>query len=391
MLHGGEIYDKEIKYDFSVNLNPNPCPDSVRQSLVDAIKQVDQYPDITQREFREKVAEAENKYLAEEASLTRTKNNANNESRNLNISPDMIIGGNGASELILAIIKMLQPKKVLLPIPSFYGYRHALKALNSTENNSENIVNSKDDNTGQATGRIIVDEYLLKPEEQFELKDDFIKNITNDTDAVILANPNNPTGRCVGENILEKIIRKCNETQTNLIVDECFLHLSTGAASAVKYLDRSDNLYIINAYTKLFSIPGVRIGYAISSEQNISRLKQCLPEWNMSIFAQKAGIACTNSLLDTNFEEESKALIKEEREKLIKVFSEKGIRVYPSDTNYLLIKSDNNLYEKLLSKGILIRDCSNFKGLEEGFYRIAIKDSLSNCELMHNCNNCFFS
>ncbi|WP_026497623.1 pyridoxal phosphate-dependent aminotransferase [Butyrivibrio sp. WCD2001] len=375
MLHGGEIYDKEIEYDFSVNLNPNPCPDSVRQALQDAISEVDQYPDITQREFREKVAEAENRYIAE-----------------AHITPDMIIGGNGASELILAIIQMLQPKKVLLPIPSFYGYRHALHSL---QENRESIKKNTFINEGCSAWSKgcshVISEYTLLPENNFELTEEIIDHITEATDLVILANPNNPTGRCVGENILEKIIRKCNETHTNLIVDECFLHLSTGAASAVKYLDRSDNLYIINAYTKLFSIPGVRIGYAISSEQNISRLKQCLPEWNMSIFAQKAGIACTNSLLDTNFEEESKALIKEEREKLIKVFSEKGIRVYPSDTNYLLIKSDNNLYEKLLSKGILIRDCSNFKGLEEGFYRIAIKDSLSNCELMHNCNNCFFS
>ncbi|MBE5859294.1 MAG: aminotransferase class I/II-fold pyridoxal phosphate-dependent enzyme [Butyrivibrio sp.] len=329
MLHGGEIYGKKIEYDFSVNLNPYPCPDKVREALTRAVSDVGQYPDMSQTLFREAIA----------------------SSKGDNISADNVIGGNGASELISAVVRLIAPKKVLLPVPSFYGYRHALNM----------IPNCK------------IEEHLLDSRDGFELTETFLQKITDKTDLIILANPNNPTGKCISDDILSKILYRCKETKTAIILDECFFDLSSGRASGEKYVGIIPDLFVINAYTKLFAIPGVRIGYAISGKKEIEALKKFLPEWNMSIFSQKAGCACADIVQNSDYVSKSLDYIRAQREELIKSLS--GFTVYDSDTNYILMQTDKDIFDRLLENGILIRDCSNFIGLKKGFYRIAVKDS----------------
>ncbi|WP_026497292.1 pyridoxal phosphate-dependent aminotransferase [Butyrivibrio sp. WCD3002] len=384
MLHGGEIYDKKIEYDFSVNLNPYPCSEQVTEALRDAVNDVDKYPDITQRLFRESVAKAENKLLVGFSEAFGDESRCGGaENSDLRLTSGNIIGGNGASELIFAIVRMLNPGKVLLPVPSFYGYRHAL-------------VSCGDVNTSI---------YQCIEESGFELREDFADKIDESTDLVIITNPNNPTGRCIAPNVLGKIVKKCAATDTALIVDECFFNLAwtqeeykglsgdlesdkgdthgrCAQMSAVRYLSKCPKLFIINAYTKLFSIPGVRVGYAISSEENIRNLARYLPEWNMSVFAQRVGVACANYLISGDFIKQSKRYICEERALLMDAFRKHGCRVYPSDTNFFLIYSEEDLFDKLLCSGILIRDCANFEGLGKGYYRIAVKDREANRRLI---------
>ncbi len=332
MIHGGEIYDKEIEYDLSVNLNPNPCPEKVMRALEEAVSFVGKYPDISQREFRKYVADAENRLLGE--NLLTEKN---------------ILGGNGASELIFAICRMLHPRNVLIPIPSFYGYRHAV---------------IPDD--------VNIMEYELREEDNFELTDGILDKITEETDLLILANPNNPTGKTIDQKVFEEIIDRCAKMGTKLIVDECFLHLSDGTFSAIKYLGRLNGLFIINAYTKLFSIPGVRVGYCISDSDSIGILEHFLPEWNMSVFAQAAGVACAEQICETDFVKESKDIVRKMREDMTALLTDAGLKVFPSDSCFVLVKSSLDLYNIFLKEKILIRDCSNFRGLEKGFYRISV-------------------
>ncbi len=333
MIHGGEIYDKTIEYDLSVNLNPEPCPEEVRQALKDALEDVSLYPDIMQKDFRRAVAKAENKLLGKDI-----------------LTMDNIIGGNGASELIMAAIRMIGPREVLLPVPSFYGYMHGAMAL----------------------GDVNVREYALDKDKGFELTNEFAGEITADTDLVILANPNNPTGRAIDRGVPEEIINRCIETDTWIIIDECFLHLSDAGQSAAGFLKKAKKLIIINAYTKLFSLPGVRVGYAISDGCNIDRLRQFLPEWNMSVFAQRAGKACAEYILDTDFVQKTKKLVRTKKEGLCAFLEQNGTKVFPSDSCFILIQSNEALYESLLAKNILIRDCSNFKGLGRGYFRMSV-------------------
>lgn len=379
MLHGGEIYDKKIEYDFSVNLNPYQCPEQVIDALRDAINDVDKYPDITQRLFREKIADAENQLLMDFSALSGKESGDNiTENSGLRLTSENIIGGNGASELIFAIVRMLDPGKVLLPVPGFYGYRHALKAQHD----------------------VMTSIYQCNKEGGFELKEDFADRIDESTDLVIITNPNNPTGRCIAPKVLDKIIKKCAAVDTALIVDECFLNLAraqsednreisgdsepekSAVMSAAHYLSECPKLFILSAYTKLFSIPGVRVGYAISSKENISNLTRFLPEWNMSVFAQKVGIACAEHLISSDFVEKTNQYISEERELLMDAFRRRDCKVYPSDANFFLVYSEEDLYERLLNSGILIRDCANFEGLGKGYYRIAVKDKEANTRLM---------
>lgn len=336
MVHGGEIYDKDIEYDFSVNLNPSPCPDEVMAAIERAMYAVHRYPDLTSGKFREMVAKAENRLAGGEY-----------------IGADNVIGGNGASELIMAMIRMIEPKNVLLPVPSFSGYMHGLAQIKGVK----------------------VREFFLREENDFELTDSFADEIDDDTDLIILANPNNPTGRAIDEKVMERIAARCEETGTRLLVDECFLHLSERAGSMIRYVDRMPGLFIVGAYTKLFSIPGVRVGYAISGRENIRKLSCFLPEWNMSVFAQNAGEACAGMLLETSFAEESKKLVGKKRRELESFLKTMEMKVFPSDSCFLLVKSEKDIYNILLKKKILIRDCSNFRGLTNGYYRISVSGS----------------
>ena len=351
MLHGGEIYDKKIELDFSVSLNPLPCPVQVIDEIKAAADQAFNYPDIMQSEFAAAVAKAENMLSQKNAKLT----------------AENIVGGNGASELLMAIVNMLRPKKALLTIPSFYGYEHALGA-------------AKDCATGC---------FLLLEADGFVLNEDFVDTITEDIDLVILGNPNNPTGRLIPESVLVKTMEKCRAVGAALIVDECFFRLSGKRdceeipVSARNFTGEYPNLFVVDAYTKLFSIPGVRVGFAITSAENAGRLRHFLPEWNMSVFADRAGIKCAEITGESSFTKESLEVIQREREYLVNELEQIGISTYRSDTNFILIRSDEDLYNRLLEQKILIRDCKTFNGLEKGYYRVAIKDHNANERLIN--------
>ncbi|MCR5342709.1 MAG: aminotransferase class I/II-fold pyridoxal phosphate-dependent enzyme [Butyrivibrio sp.] len=340
MLHGGEIYGQKIEYDFSVNLNPYPCPEQVKRAVIYAAEKIDLYPDIQQTAFRKAVAASEG----------------------CDLSYENIIGGNGASELLVSALRYINPKRVLMPVPSFYGYRHALNMLD----------------------KCVTETYLLLEQNDYALDDGFIEKITDDIDAVIIANPNNPTGRCIDEKRLDAIIKKCVSTNTFLVIDECFLKLSCGN-SAKRYIGCVPKLIVIDAYTKLFSIPGVRVGYAIADEKDITGIRRYLPEWNLSVFAEKAGIICAQILMDDSYVEKSLEMIRKGREQLCNGFNALDMKVYKSYTNFILIKSNRNLQDVLLEHGILIRDCSNFEGLSKGYYRIAVKDEENNQRLLDAC------
>jgi len=336
MLHGGEIYDKKIKYDFSVNLNPCPCPGSLKQAVIYAVDKMEYYPDIEGTAFREAIASAER------------------------VKPSNVTGTNGASELLTSLVRFIDPGKILLPEPSFFGYIHAINMLKG----------------------VVLESLPLREENDFRLDESLLQKITEDTDLLILANPNNPTGKCIDDDLLEKIVYKCGDTGTALIVDECFIKLSTAGSSIKKYLGKVPRIFIVDSYTKLFSVPGVRVGYCMSGEEETVGLKKYLPEWNVSIFAEKAGIAGAEIIKNTDFLSESLKEIRNRREELYKGLEGCGIRYYESDSVFILIKSPKDLYNALLERGILIRDCSNFNTLSKGFYRIAVKDHESNMALI---------
>ena len=325
--HGGNIYQQNIEMDFSVNINPMGCHDTIRTAIVSAVDRVSQYPDLAQASARNSLAEL------------------------YDISPKNILCGNGASELLMAAVRMVQPKSALVLAPSFFGYEHALGSVQNCE----------------------ISTYELRQENGFALGEDILDRLMEDTDMFFLANPNNPVGKLVEPELMQCIADSCSEKNITLVIDECFLKLSDTGKSMAGYAASHDNVIVVDAFTKTLAIPGVRTGFAIASADTIGGLRTQLPEWNASVFAEAAIQAGCRLLKDGGYLAKCREYISTEREYLKKELGSLGIKVLDSDSLFMLIYSEKDLYELLLKHGILIRDCSNFRSLTKGFYRIALK------------------
>ena len=177
-----------------------------------------------------------------------------------------------------------------------------------------------------------------------------------------------------------------------LLVDECFLALSGGDKDSLIHCIRSESLpaVVLRAFTKTFAIPGVRLGYAVCSAPMAERIQRELPEWNLSVFAQYAGRAALETVAGgtSGYLAASVEMIAREREFLSEELEKLGFRVFPSDANYILFQSrDWELHQKLLDKGILIRDCRDYHGLTAGFYRTAVRTHRENTALLRCLRN----
>lgn len=327
-IHGGDVYRNKIEYDFSVSLNPLGCPPKVRSAVTEAAGDICHYPDPGQESALRALADA------------------------YGLSPENFICGNGASELFTAIAGMVAPGTVLLPAPTFSGYEHAVGKLKNCR----------------------IRRHLLREEEDFALTDRALEDITTGIDLLFLCNPNNPTGRCIDRGLLDRILEKCRGCGVFVVLDECFIELSADVPGEPIL---EDNVVTVRAFTKLMAIPGVRLGYAIAQPGIIDKIRKQLPEWNLSVFAQKAAVAGCE-VLNGDFVSRTKETVGREREYLARELSALGFKVYPSHANFILFRSDRQLRKPLLLKGILIRDCSSFTGLEKGYYRVAVSDHEGN-------------
>lgn len=338
-VHGGDIYRNLVEIDFSVNVNPLGMPKEIEQALHEAIYTCMTYPDMR----AEKLCEAVSKMYQ--------------------VKQEYLLFGNGASELFLAIVHGLMPKKTVIPVPAFYGYEYA---------------------AGAVEGELVF--YEMKQEQSFELTRDFLQVLTSDVDVLFLANPNNPTGKLIDGQLLEELIIHCEAREITVVLDECFIEFCKESHSMLSQIERFANLIVVRAFTKIFAIPGVRLGYlACQNEALLALIRRQLPEWNFSSFAQAAGCAGARQ---TAFIQETVTYVDAQRKLLEEGLKKLGMTVYPSATNFILMKSSIPLYELLLEQGILIRDCANFRGLSKGFYRIAVKRQEENERLLKVLKNC---
>ena len=328
-MHGGDIYRNQVQLDFSVNVNPLGMPEGMEEALHRAVEHCGQYPDISARRLREAV------------------------SGMLEVPPEYLVFGSGASELFMAAVHALSPRRTVIPVPSFYGYEYAARA---------------------AGGEILY--YPLKEEKDFLPREDLQDLLNGETDLLFLANPNNPTGKRIPRTQLRELLRICRDRGIIVVLDECFIEFCGQEHSLLPELEDYDNLLLVRAFTKICSIPGVRLGYLVCSNPVLSeRIRRQLPEWNLSVFAQAAGLVCAEQ---TAFIRRTAAYVKAERELLTRQLEELGLRVFPGEATFILIHSEKDLYGELLKRGILIRDCGNFRGLAGGYYRVAVKNRQDN-------------
>lgn len=337
--HGGDIYSNDVMLDFSVSLNPCGMPGGVCDAIKIHIRDYETYPDYDCRKLREGISLIE-------------KVDAHN-----------IICGNGAADLIYHVVSAVKPKKALLIVPSFLEYERALRAYDCE-----------------------VDYFFLKKENDFLLekqKEAFLTELDRGYDMIFVCNPNNPVGNVLEISFIKEIADKCKEKGTAMVLDQCFIELS-GQKSMANELISYENVIILNAFTKTYAMAGVRLGYLISSNAGlIKEIKNKRQSWSISSIAQIAGIAATS---EQTYLLKSIKTIKKEREYLVKGLTKLGFKIYPGEANFILFE---NVFEtdtlkkidfkaKLLENQIMIRSCSNFVGLSESFYRIAVKKHVEN-------------
>jgi threonine-phosphate decarboxylase len=334
-VHGGDIYRNPDMLDFSANINPLGIPESVRLAAYQGVDLSEHYPDVVCEQLRMALAEYEK------------------------MDKEQFFCGNGAAEVIFSLVLAKHPKKALLMAPTFLEYEKALSLVKCQ----------------------IKYHYLLE-EQNFLLGESFLDKIDESIEMIFLCNPNNPTGKLIDKTLLMKILKVCDKYGCMLVIDECFLEFlkEHNDYSMAGYLKESKNLFILKAFTKIYAIPGLRLGYGMTSDDKVlKRMAEVVQPWNVSIPAQMAGIA---ALREKHYIEETYSLIEEQREWLMEEIRKLGMKVFDASANYLMFKGPEDLADRMKQKDILIRDCSNYKGLDKGFYRIAVRLPDENIQLL---------
>lgn len=345
--HGGDIYKYDDKLlDFSANINPLGMPESAKNAIIDGINKYQTYPDHSSRKLRNSLSEF------------------------YGFDSNKIVCGNGAADLIFRICLALRPQKVLVTSPTFSEYEEAVLISGGKVQN-----------------------HLLRESENYDVTLEILESIDEDTDMVFLCSPNNPTGRAIDLNIIEAVLDKLQGNKGILVLDQCFVHFMVEEEKyfAINLLKKYDNLIILGAFTKIFAMAGLRLGYALfGSEDNASMIENTLQPWAVSTVASEAGCA----VLNKDFIKETKDYVKYQREFLFQHLSDLGIKVFKSQANYMLIKvdekfDDGDLADVAIKHRILIRKCSNFKGLSPSFFRIAVRTEAENTTLIDVLSHIF--
>lgn len=333
-VHGGNIYAYENCLDFSANCNPLGTPQSVKAAVVESLEHIADYPQVGYAPLRGAIASYEC------------------------VAPEQVICGNGAAELIFSLCRAKKPKKALVASPTFAEYEQALESVDCEVRH-----------VGLNHG-------------DFAVGQEFIDALDKDLDMAFLCNPNNPTGILMERDYLFHVLRVCRDMDILLAVDECFLDFVKDpmAYTLKAQLERYENLFILKAFTKRYAMAGIRLGYGLTGNRPLLEAMELATQpWNISVMAQAAGLA---ALKETEYVEQGRQMVFEQSEYLKAEMEAMGLRVYPSQANYIFFCGPSDFFESCVKKGILIRDCSNYVGLSEGYYRIAVRTGEENRKLI---------
>lgn len=344
--HGGNVLEMALKVgidandiiDFSANINPLGMPASLKTAIITQLERAECYPDVTYRALHAALAHAHN------------------------YEPNQIMAGNGATELIYAVVQYLLPRRALLLTPGFAEYRRALVRIGCT-----------------------IDDYVLSPEDGFQPDERLLTALDNTHyDCLFIATPNNPTGLMPEQSLLQALVERCHQRNTALIVDEAFIDFLPGEPGLAPQLNHSPHLYILRSLTKFFAIPGLRLGYLLSADTTaIQTMKQTREPWTINAFAALAGEII---LSDAPYITATHRWLAEAQQWLYQALSAMPeLQVWRPTANYIFLhclRSDINLQSALLQHRLLIRSCANYPGLTDNHYRVAIKSTVDNQRLV---------
>ncbi|MEF3302780.1 threonine-phosphate decarboxylase CobD, partial [Paenibacillus sp. GYB003] len=334
--HGGDLTTAEAVFgkpsdrflDFSSNMNPLGPPDIVGKLLAEKWRELARYPDPAVRGLRRTIA------------------------ARYRIPEESVLVGNGAAELIDLTVRALKPRRVGLARPSFSEYEEAALKI----------------------GASVVDIPLTEAD-GFALREQPVREAAAACDLLVLGHPNNPTGRLADPDMLKRLARD----RVPLVVDEAFVDFAPDerSASLIRLAAESERLFVIRSMTKFFAIPGIRLGFMVAHPDAIRMLAGLQVPWSVNAIAQWIGEAVFE---DGDFAERTHRWLAEERPWLADRLQALGLRVYPSDVNFLLASLPDRfgfgvkeLQRRMGEKGVLIRDASLFAGLGPAYVRVAVR------------------
>ena len=321
--------------DFSASISPLGLPAGVRKAVTEAMERIDRYPDPFCRDLGAAIGAA------------------------WGVPAPWVLCGNGAGDLIERVIQAVRPKRALVTAPTFSEYPAALNRAGCE-----------------------VTEHVLRLEHGFRLTEAVLQEITEDTDAVFLCEPNNPTGVTTDRALLERIMDRCGCCGALLVADECFNGLLSKPEehTLLPYLDHH-RLLILNAFTKLYALPGLRLGFALCSDEKLlETMRRCGQPWPVSNVAQAAGLA---ALADTDYPHRLRAVLDRQRTFLRNGLAHLGATNLFGEANYLLFQHpDADLADRLAAEAILIRRCADYPGLGPGWFRTAVRTEEENRRLL---------
>ena len=327
--HGGDIYayDRDL-LDFSVNLNPLGMPDRVLRAIREHAEEYDRYPDPHCRALRRALSVRES-------------------------APEKwLVFGNGAADLIVLLCMVLKPKRALLPAPTFSEYEKAVRLAGGE-----------------------VRRFFLRQEAGYQVTADYADAVQPGDSVVFLCNPNNPTGALAEPGTVEALLSACGQVGAGLVVDECFLHFTDGR-SCQSRLRAYPNLMVLRAFTKLYAMAGLRLGYLMCADEDLAgRIGAWGQSWSVSAPAQVAGLAAVS---EEGWPERTRRFLRMERPWMTDALGALGFFVYPSHSNFLLFQARPDLWDRAMARGVMLRPCSNFPGLDGSYFRIGLKKRVQN-------------
>jgi threonine-phosphate decarboxylase len=349
--HGGDVWGFSRKHnipvdkvlDFSAPINFLGASPKAVESVRQNAGLIRFYPDPNPVELRTEVA----KYVG------------------CGVKAENIILGNGSIELIYMLTEVFPAGfKAVIPVPSFTEYEKAALRVH---------------------GEVVFVNLL----ENFALDIESIKKaLTDDTRIVYICNPHSPSGTVYSRDTLLDLVEFCQRKNIIFSVDENYIEFTNRIEeiTLAGYVNKYENLFVIRSVTKFYGMPGVRFGYGISNQSLIEKLETVRQPWSINSLA---GFATLAAFEDKEFIEETRREISRERAQLASMLEGMGgLRVFPSETNFLLVKilrkgvTSTALREKLATKGILIRDCSTFVGLDDSFFRVTVRSAGENAKLI---------
>lgn len=353
--HGGNLEQASRRYkkpkeeflDFSSNINPlGPSPMAL-SAISSNLAAVVNYPDPDCTELKSAL------------------------STYLGLPEEHLVIGNGAAELIYSLAQAARIKRAVIPVPTFIEYGLA-------------VVN--------CGGEVL--EINMPASNGFCLPVAEIISCLEDADALFLCNPNNPTGRLLPGKVVVHLVRAALDKGTTVIVDEAFMDFipSRSCHSVMGMVGEYPNLVVLYSMTKFFGIPGLRLGAMAGPVEIIEAVKTARAPWTVNTLAQVAGVA---SLRDIRYMEETRQIVVRERKFLYRQLSKiPGIKPLPAAANFILIDvtksgfTSGQITDILGEKGILVRNCEGFAGLDRGGYiRIAVRTRAENEKLLYELKN----